>query len=324
MFERKSIVAVCLLGLLLTVLLAGPTQGVLNGPPPPTVSAKLAADPVTFNGYCQVTITFKGTIMVGGPCTVQYKFVRSDGGIKPVQTINFFAAGSKAVADTWTLSKSYSGWEAIEVVSPVKVKSGQANFTITCTPKPVITSTKHEHMGYPGGEFSIMGTNFGTTKGSKNVHVDGTVVTNYMGIAWKDTYLCFVLPVPYIPWEHVYQFCIVDGSTVISNVFSQRFLYHYEKVIPSEGTVGTEVNLTVFNLPASPGGLVLKIGTFNMSVTSWTGGGYGKIKAKVPAGVPLGEHDVYLQKGSDVVSNKKKFKVLPLFKPPLEPVKRKL
>jgi hypothetical protein len=295
----------------------------LQKPPPPTVSANCAADPVAFTGYCPTTITFKGTIAVSGACTVKYKFIRSDGALAPLQTANFFSAGTKVVTTTWTLGKSYSGWEAIEVVSPVKVKSGQANFKITCIPKPVITSIKHEHMGYPTGEFTIMGTNFGTTKGSKNVHVDGTAVTNFMGISWKDTYLCFVLPVPYIPWEHVYQFCIVDGSTVISNVYSQKFLYHYEKVIPSEGTVGTEVKLTVFKLPASPGGLVLKIGTFNMSVTSWTGGGYGEIKAKVPAVVPLGEHDVYLQKGSDVVSNKQKFKVLPLFKPPLEKIKRK-
>ena len=325
MLGGKSKGAGCIFGLLLASLLAGPAQGVLNGPPPSlTVSAKLTADPASFTGYCPVTITFKGSIAVSGACSVKYKFIRSDGALKPVQTANFFSAGTKAVTDTWTLGKSYSVWEAIEVVSPVKVKSGQANFTITCTPKPVITSTKHEHMGYPGGEFSIMGTNFGTTKGSKNVHVDGTVVTNYMGISWKDTYLCFVLPVPYIPWEHVYQFCIVDGSTVISNVYSQKFLYHFEVVVPSEGFKGTEVKLPVFNLPASPGGLVVKIGTYTMTVTSWTGGGWGEIKAKVPTSVPYGEHDVYLQKGSDVVSNKKKFKVLPLPKPPLEPVKRKL
>jgi len=319
----KSIVVVCFSGLLLIALLANPAQGALNGPPPPTVSAKLAADPVTFTGYCPVTITFKGTIMVGGPCTIQYKFVRSDGGIKPVQTINFFAAGSKAVADTWTLGKSYSGWEALEVISPVHLKSGQANFSITCTPKPVITSVGHEHYGYPTGEFTVVGTNFGTTQGSKNVRVDGALVTHY-ATGWHDTYNTFGLPVPYTPWEHVYEFCIVDGSLVISNVFSQRFLYHYEKVIPGEGPVGTEVSLTVFNLPASPGGLVLKIGIYTMTVTSWTGGGYGKIKAKVPPGVPLGEHDVYLQKGSDVVSNKNKFKVvLPTIKIPMEDIKRK-
>lgn len=323
MLKGKLKVALCILSLLLISLLAGQAQGVLREPAPATVSAKLEADPATFTGYCPVTITFKGLINVTGPCSVQYKFVRSDGGMKPIQTINFFSAGSRAVADTWTLSKGYSGWEAIEVVSPVKVKSGQASFTITCTPKPVITSITHWHMGYPTGEFTVVGTNFGATQGSKNVRVDGTLVTHYLA-GWHDTAITIGLPVPYYPWEHVYQFCIVDGSTVISNVYSQKFLYHFEVVVPSEGFKGTEVKLPVFNLPASPGGLVVKIGTYTMTVTSWTGGGWGEIKAKVPTSVPMGEHDVYLQKGSDVVSNKKKFKVLPLFKPPLEKVERKI
>jgi len=322
MFEGKSKAAVCFLGLFLTLLLAGPAQGESNAPPPLTVSAKVAADPVTFTGYCPVTITFNGVITVSAACAVQYKFIRSDGATKPVQTINFFAAGSKAVADTWTLNKSYSGWEAIEVTSPVHLTSGHADFTITCTPKPVITSVSHMHMGDPAGEFTAVGTNFGATKGSKNMRVDGNVVIHY-ATTWKDTTLTFALPGLYIPWEHVYQFCIVDGSTVISNIYSKRFLYHFEVLVPTEGFRGTEVKLPVFKLPASPGGLVVKIGTYTMSVTSWTGGSLGEIKAKVPMSVPLGEHDVYLQKGSDVVSNKIKFKVKGFVKPPLVPVERK-
>jgi ligand-binding SRPBCC domain-containing protein len=323
MFERKKArIVFAFFGLFLTWLLAGPIQGDLQKPPLPTVSASCEAKPVTFTGYCPVTINFKGLIAVSGACTVKYKFIRSDGAVAPLKTVTFFSAGTRTVTTTWTLGHSYSGWEAIEVSAPVKVTSNHANFTITCTPKPVITSTRHEHMGYPGGEFSLIGINFGTTKGSKNVQVDGTVVTNFMGLPWKDTYLCFALPVPYIPWEHVYQFCIVDGSTVISNVFSQRFLYHFEILVPKEGFRGTEVKLPVYNLPASPGGLVVKIGTYTMSVTSWKGGGWGEIKAKVPTNVPYGEHDVYLQKGSDVVSNMVKFKVFPLIKPP--PVKRKI
>jgi hypothetical protein len=305
-------------------LFVGPIQGDLQKPSPPMVSATCAADPVTFIGYCPTTIIFKGKIAVNGACTVKYKFIRSDGALAPLQTAGFLSAGTKSVADSWTLGKSYSGWEAIEVVSPVNITSNHANFTITCLPKPIITSVKHEHLGLPGGEFTIRGTNFGTTKGSRDVTVDGTVATNLFNVHWTDTYVCFGLPVPYIPWDHVYQFCVVEGGTVISNVFSQRFLYHFELLIPNEGTIGTEVELPVFNLPAAPGGLVVKIGIFSMAVTSWTGGGRGVIKVKVPNKVPLGEYDVCLQKGSAVVSNKIKFKVLPLTKLPLEPVKRKI
>lgn len=322
MFEGRLKAAVCILSLLMTTALAGPARGVLNGPPPLTISVNLAADPASFTGYCPVTITFTGSIKASGPCTVQYKVIRSDGATKPPQTVFFAFAGSKAVTDTWKLNMSYSGWEAIEVLSPVKIKSSQANFTITCTPKPVITSVGHEHLGYPTGEFTVVGTNFGATQGSKNVTVDGAIASLIGGLHWKDTSIPIILPVPYIPWEHIYQFCIVDGSTVISNVYSQRFLYHYEKLFPDNGPIGTEVRLPVFNLPASPGGLVVKIGTSTMTVTSWTGGGYGEIKAKVPSGVPLGEHDVYLQKGSDVVSNKIKFKVVLPILVPVGPIKK--
>jgi hypothetical protein len=42
----------------------------------------------------------------------------------------------------------------------------------------------------------------------------------------------------------------------------------------------------VYWLPASPGGLVLKIGTFDFPIVSWTlppaGGYFGKIKARIP------------------------------------------
>ncbi|MGB9005595.1 MAG: hypothetical protein WCB96_07725 [Candidatus Aminicenantales bacterium] len=173
---------------------------------------------------------------------------------------------------------------------------------------PNIAGIKVEHMGYPTPEVGILGTNFGATQGTKQVRADGNVA-HLINASWAWGDKLIWITFPYIPWEHVYQFCIVDNGKVISNVFSYRFLYHYEKLNPDKGPVGTEVKLTVFMLPNSPAGLALKIGNANMSVTSWVGGGYGKIVATVPAGVSPGEYDVYLQKGTDVVSNKLKFKV---------------
>ncbi|MGB9005594.1 MAG: hypothetical protein WCB96_07720 [Candidatus Aminicenantales bacterium] len=173
---------------------------------------------------------------------------------------------------------------------------------------PNITSIEHQHLGDPSGEFILKGTNF-TPQGSKKVRVDGVLVTHYY-FPWADGSIDIGLPVSYIPWEHVYQFCIVSDGTVVSNVYSQRFLYYYEKLIPNKGPIGTEVRIVpIFCLPASPGELVIKIGTYTMSITSWKAGQWGEIKAKVPAGVPPGEYDVYLQKGSDMVSDKVKFRV---------------
>jgi hypothetical protein len=306
MFEGKLKVAVCFFGLLLTMLLVGPIRADMLNAAPPKVSARLQAIPGTFQGDCPVTITFKGWITVGGACTVKFKFLRSDGVEKPTQEIIFASAGSKVVTDHWTLNKDTSGWEVIEVAAPIQVKSNQAGFTVFC--KPHIDSVIHKHLGFPTGEFDIIGKQFGATQGTRKVRVDGTMATSYL--AWQDTYLSINLPVPYIPWEHIYQFCIVDGANnVISNLYSKRFLYHCEDVIPHEGPIGTRVRFPVYKLPSPLSGLVLKIGTRTMKIISWTAGGYGEIVTSIPIKMPLGDHFMYLQKGSDVVSNKVKFRV---------------
>ncbi|MGB9005596.1 MAG: hypothetical protein WCB96_07730 [Candidatus Aminicenantales bacterium] len=275
---------------------------------PGDIAAKLSVDPASYTGDCPVTVTFQGTIAAKKACTVQYRFRRSNGATTPVKVLNFLGAGFKTVGDTWKLDKKYSGWEAIEVTAPVQIQSNQASFTVTCAAKPHITSVMDKYFGYPDPEFDVVGSNFGDTQGIRKVRVDGVLVSSYP--FWHDTAVGIELPVAFTPWEHVYEFCFVAGaSNIISNVYSHRFLYRSEAIIPHEGPVGTEVKFPVFRLPASPGGLVLKIDTYTMPITSWKGGGFGEIKAKIPAGVPLGEHDVYLRKGSDVVSNKLKFNV---------------
>ncbi len=100
------------------------------------ITATLSADPVTYTGPCPAVITFKGKITVTKACKLQYKFIRSDGALAPVQTLEFTGPGSKDVSTTWTLGgpglPSYSGWEAIKVIYPQNVESNKANFTIRC------------------------------------------------------------------------------------------------------------------------------------------------------------------------------------------------
>jgi len=191
--------------------------------------------------------------------------------------------------------------------------------------KPNITDVHHHLYGMPPPEIDLVGTNFGATRGTKNVRLDGTLVTSY--IHWANTGVTFTPPFALIYWDHVYQFAIVSGSTVLSNVFSKRIPWDFDGIAPREGPVGTEVLINVLRLPASPGGLVLKIGTFDFPIVAWTpppAGGYlGKIKAKVPAGVPLGTKNVYLQKGGEVASETYTFKViLPFITPPPKIIKR--
>lgn len=101
-----------------------------------TITATLAANPVSFSGKCPAMITFNGQITVTEPGRIQYKFIRSDGATAPVQTIEFAQGGSKPVSTTWTLGgaslPTYEGWEAIQVVYPQQVQSNKAAFKVRC------------------------------------------------------------------------------------------------------------------------------------------------------------------------------------------------
>ena len=100
------------------------------------VTAQLGVSPASYTGNCPALITFKGHITVSQPTTVQYKFIRSDNAQAPVQTLNFPRAGTQEVTTTWQLGgpglPTYSGWEAIQVISPVSVQSNRAAFRISC------------------------------------------------------------------------------------------------------------------------------------------------------------------------------------------------
>jgi hypothetical protein len=103
---------------------------------PPNVKAVLSAKPASYTGNCPALITFGGYIAVNQPMTVQYKFIRSDNANAPVQTLYFSSKSSQEVTTSWQLGgpglPTYSGWEAIQIISPVSVESNKANFRIRC------------------------------------------------------------------------------------------------------------------------------------------------------------------------------------------------
>ena len=105
-------------------------------PPPPTLGTATVSPP-SFTGDCASTVTFhfSETITVhNGPASVTYKWIRSDGAIAPTQTLTFPAGTStQTVTDTWTISASYTGWEAVQIESPAAEVSNHADFTLTCT-----------------------------------------------------------------------------------------------------------------------------------------------------------------------------------------------
>ncbi|HZD01468.1 MAG TPA: hypothetical protein VFA46_15125 [Actinomycetes bacterium] len=111
-------------------------------PPPRVTVGDAGASPAGYKGSCPVTIAFGGTIAVDrGPVEVTYRWVRSDGATGPVETISFSGSGTQRqkVGTTWTLGSpgfTYSGWEAIKLLTPTESTSNQAGFTISCTQPP--------------------------------------------------------------------------------------------------------------------------------------------------------------------------------------------
>jgi len=204
----------------------------------------------------------------------------------------------------------------------IKTKAQVPRADLTRLKPPHITNVHHHIYGDPPPEIDLVGTHFGTTKGTKNVRIDGTLVTSYI-LGWHDTDVSFNPPFTFIYWDHVYQFDIVDGPNVVSNIYSARIPWDFDAIIPKEGPVGTEVEITVYKLSPTPNGFVLKIGARDFPVISWTAGGtWGKIRARVPAGMTAGVYNVNLQKGGEVASETYQFKVKPLIHFPIPPKKR--
>jgi hypothetical protein len=63
---------------------------------------------------------------------VRYTFERSDGATAPVYTLFFASAGTKEVSTTWTLGRSYSGYQKLKVIAPNRAESSEARFNLNC------------------------------------------------------------------------------------------------------------------------------------------------------------------------------------------------
>jgi hypothetical protein len=107
-------------------------------PPTPAASARASVDPPSYSGPgCPRVFTFTGQIRVStGPATVQYRWIRSDGGVGPTSQIAFSGSGpqEQTVSTTWGLGTSGTHWEAVEILSPNSSQSNHATFTLNCQP----------------------------------------------------------------------------------------------------------------------------------------------------------------------------------------------
>jgi hypothetical protein len=114
------------------------------------VIADLSVSPLTHAGPCPALFTFKGKIHVNKPTTVQYRFVRSDNSRSLPVYLAFEKPGMKEVTDTWQLGDAkglptFSGWEALQIIWPMKADSNRVYFKGSCTdPGPPLTSGSSE------------------------------------------------------------------------------------------------------------------------------------------------------------------------------------
>jgi hypothetical protein len=91
--------------------------------------------PPVFTGNCPKTFVFTGKITSDSSEVVSYGWKRSDGAVHPIKTIEFDRPGIKEFTYNWTVGtdgKSFSGWVVLETISPNKMTSNKANFTLKC------------------------------------------------------------------------------------------------------------------------------------------------------------------------------------------------
>jgi hypothetical protein len=130
MFKSALLRKASLAGLsLAAALLAGQASAAV-------VATSASVSPTSKVALCPFTFTFSGTIDSNSQGEVKYRWIRSDGAISPVETLVFREPGTRVVTTTWTLGTSYSGWEAVRILSPNLRQSNKAVFRLGCHAPP--------------------------------------------------------------------------------------------------------------------------------------------------------------------------------------------
>lgn len=84
---------------------------------------------------CIRHLGFEARIRVShGPVTVRYAWTRSDDSVGRQETVDFPGSGpqERVVSDYWAQGQAGSGWQAMQLITPVAVSSNRAAFTLEC------------------------------------------------------------------------------------------------------------------------------------------------------------------------------------------------
>jgi hypothetical protein len=100
--------------------------------------ADMTVSPLSHTGPCPARFTFKGQIYANKAITIHYRFVRSDNTRTQARILSFEEPGRQEVTDTWEIGdvatgSAFSGWEVLQVLTPVKVQSNEVYFKGSCS-----------------------------------------------------------------------------------------------------------------------------------------------------------------------------------------------
>ncbi len=123
---------VILIAISLFTLFTLVAPGATNASAASVIAVSLRAERLARTSSCPTTVDFRGSITMNGRGTVKYTFERSDGATAPYSTLYFASAGTKQVSTSWTLGRSYSGYQKLKVIAPNRAESSESRFDLNC------------------------------------------------------------------------------------------------------------------------------------------------------------------------------------------------
>ena len=138
--QLRFLVMTCAIFTLSFVSMAAQTSKAQPTPPKPraapeVTSVELRPVKTRFGQPCPIDLNFYGAITTNGATTVEYTWVSSGGRSWPTRKINFTAAGTKSVNESWKLGKpgeKVDEWMHIKVLSPNHMLSTKVTESFPC------------------------------------------------------------------------------------------------------------------------------------------------------------------------------------------------
>ena len=93
--------------------------------------------PASGNRPCPATLEFNAEITADGPCTVTYRWERSDGTKGATQKLTFYEASTQTVTYSWSVSASGTYSARVRTLTPKEIVSLDFSAVVNCKPSYV-------------------------------------------------------------------------------------------------------------------------------------------------------------------------------------------